>query len=266
VYKELYRKKRMKSYLIIFWFGLCSAVLQTCPSQWSVEKKYKDLVFLADVVSWNSGYEQVRSNYRCVYEKEGLYDTRMRIYMNTENETIITFRPTQSTTDGGQIHVDRHLSNCTFLNDHCKGRVHDRFQSAFNSLIDAAPFSSLLQSSHFIVGHSLGGSFSLFMALYSYHVLQKIPKIVLGLAGPFIGDDQFAQLYEPLYQNTEWYQVESVNKWNPSEFDGTVQEYNVDHAPYINIYEKAICTVTVPKLPDSYGMHDLRNYALFFTG
>lgn len=241
---------------------------QQCPQSWSNQPLYHDLVILADVVSWNNDYQLVKGDasfYKCMYEKEGKYDTRMRVYQSYNNETILVFRPTQSTDEGGQIHVNRVLTNCLFLNQSCQGMVHQRFQEAFLSLSENMP-SIQNSSSIYVVGHSLGGSLALFMALYLYHVLRLTPISVIGLAGPFIGDEKFSELYLPLFEDSIWFQVEAINSYNLSEYDGTVEGYNVDKPPYIYIDQHAICTVTVPKKEDSYGMHDLKNYMEFFNG
>jgi hypothetical protein len=88
---------------------------------------------------------------------------------------------------------------------------------------------------------------------------------MLGLAGPFIGDETFSTKYQkPLHDKLQnrWYQVETTDQ---SSFDGTVEGYNTDNSQ-IFIDNDLICGVEISKLPDSYGMHDLRNYHLFFQG
>jgi hypothetical protein len=110
------------------------------------------------------------------------------------------------------------------------------------------------------LGHSLGGALGLFMALYLYNVRPGpliidrlpvpsspcppirtpyisipqvhgvVPSLSLGLAGPFIGDQRFADVYyAPFRKATSdtWWQVETVDVNNRSNFDGTVESYQV---------------------------------------
>jgi hypothetical protein len=245
-----------------------------CPKNLSTDGFINDVVNLAEVVSWNSNYENVLgvcASYNCIYEKNGLYDTRMRLYQrdDKQEDVIIVFRPTQQTSEGGNIHVNRQLVPCNFLNNSCGGLVHNRFQQAFNSFIDDYMIEQIKNKTVYIAGHSLGGAFVIFMGIYLENVLQQTPKLMLGLAGPFIGDTVFSNLFQiPLHKKLRdnWFQIESINQYNIGEFDGTVEGYNVDNYPFIYIYNDVICGVKVQKLADSYGMHDLRNYRLFFQG
>ena len=199
----------------------------------------------------------------------------MRIYKNkaSPEDLFIIFRPTQMTYQGGLIHVNRTLVDCNFIgNETCEGLVHHRFQLAFNSFIDDEVINLIntTTTNIYLGGHSLGGSFVIFMGVYIDQVLNKTSniKVMLGLAGPFIGDKLFSDTYiTPLYEkmNGSWYQIETIDK-KTKEFDGTVEGYNVGHKPDIYIYEDLICGIEINKLTLSYGMHDLKNYMLFFQG
>lgn len=247
------------------WVSVLSSPPRPCPlstSGWA-----RDLAMLSDVVSWENGYEYVNQgttcspSYQLVHEATGPYNTRMRVWTGFDETTVIVFRPTQP--DGGEIHAQRRLVPCQLF-DGCVGRVHDRFQQAFLSLTSDTAFEDLLlQKNHsiFTAGHSLGGALQLFMGVVLSQRYNRRPTMMLGLAGPFVGDKDFASAYYP-HSGRGW-QVEAVNADNPQEFDGTVEGYTAEGL-YIDV--DIVCGIDVPKLPDSYGMHDLRNYILFFLG
>lgn len=261
--------------LLLFFMKTLSYPIINCPIKMHESGLLNDLAYLADTVSWNSNYENIQGvcgNYNFIHQSNGIYDTRMRIYSKNNDSIFIVFRPTQMTDEGGNIHVDRQLALCNFINN-CQGKVHNRFQQAFLSLIndglDYNFYYSLKNYKIYITGHSLGGALQLFMGIYLYYTFNIIPSFMLGLAGPFIGDELFSNIYQISLKNIlkdNWWQVETINIYDNSEFDGTVEGYNVDYYPYIFIYSKAICGIIVEKLSDSYGMHDLRNYKLFFVG
>lgn len=278
---------------------------QECPSSLFQSGQVNDLALLADTVSWPSSSQEIVDGicgtYINTYEKQGKYDTMLRVYTNNNTRhTIFSFRPTQQTSEGGEIHNDRRLSACRFLNDSCYGMVNDRFQQAFLSLVedlDADFFDTIRSYDVSTVGHSLGGSLQLFMAVYLSEMWNIQPSYVLGFAGPFIGDEVFTQTYiDPLKESipeTMW-QIETVDINNLQNFDGTAESYNVNNgegtpnwgalpfnplSPFrpfvpqestiktpIFIDEQDICGVHVVPLPESYGMHDLKNYRLGFQG
>jgi hypothetical protein len=236
----------------------------SCPDWMHEERLASDLGMLADTVSWNDEYARIEgldSVYNLIGEAEGIYDTRMRIYESEKGEYLISYRPTQQTPEGGNIHDQRRLVPCQFVQN-CIGRVHDRFQQAFMNLLDIIGQDVLrtLQNQTIHMGsHSLGGALQLFMAVYLKEMYGTIPTTVLGFAGPFIGDYDFTEKYMQTPKNDRWWQVESVNRVNPAEYDGTVEVYNVDDGS-IYIQSDSICGLLVDKLSYSYGMHDLRNY------
>lgn len=254
---------------------------KACPDVLQSNGKITDLVYLSDIVSWNTNYDIVTGicdQYHLIYEKNGMYDTRMRIYSNNNyNTTYILFRPTQQTQNGLDIHNNRYLSPCTIIFNGCQGLVHNRFQIAFESLVSEFTWEILKNSNIYIGGHSLGGSLTLFMGVYLYYNYNILYISMIGLGSPFIGDEIFHSNYiEPLKSNfidpknkNHWnftWQIETINEFNPTEFDNTVEDYNVDQAPFIYIDYKQICGVIIPRLVDSYGMHDIKNYQLFFNG
>lgn len=248
-----------------------------CPVWFGESGVVNDLGLLADAISWDDGYEAINGTcgeYNLLAEANGIYDTRMRVYENTDNTIVINYRPTQMTPAGGDIHVNRVLVPCVFF-DGCVGLVHQRFQDAFLDLLGSIPEPFITDNivvgnrTLRLSGHSLGGSLQLFMALYLWQQHGIVPDVVLGLAGPFIGDEVFTATYQIPFKNLlgdRWWQVESVNRYNTYEFDGTVEGYNVDYEPYISIMYDAVCGLYVDKLPDSYGMHDLRNYRTGMDG
>lgn len=274
-----------------------------CPSLLSSSGVVNDLGMLADVVSSDQAdiVKGVCGTYEQMYEKNGAYDTRMRIYQNLDtNHTVFTFRPTQQTREGGDIHNDRKLSACRYMNGSCYGLVNDRFQEAFSTLIedlDDEFFKTLRTLNVSTVGHSLGGSFQLMMGVYLNSMFNITPVYMLGLAGPFVGDEVFTTTYQsPLkdVMKDRWWQIETVDKTDPRSYDGTVEGYNVNNgdgvpdwgnlpfnplSPFqpwvpkedriktpIFIDRDALCGVLIEPLAESYGMHDLKNYRLALTG
>jgi hypothetical protein len=254
--------------LISFVFYAFSYPDQTCPLFYQQSGIVQDLALLSDAISsYPIGADVlgVCGPYTCIEQTEGIYQTRMRIYKNQNQDHFIIFRPTQQTPEGTSIHVDRQLVPCD-LWENCSGLVMDKFQNAFLSLIDN---SLNLGENTFISGHSLGGVFAVMMGLYLYNVYNIVPQIILNLAGPFFGDIEFNRLYlEPLKEimGEKLQFIETINQYNLSEFDGTIEGYNTPNFPFINIAPNLICGIPINKLSDSYGMHDLRNYQLFFTG
>jgi len=254
--------------LISFVLSAFSYPDQACPLFYQQSGIIHDLALLSDAISaYPIGADVIGvcGQYSCIEQTEGIYETRMRIYKNQNQDHFIIFRPTQQTPEGTSIHVDRQLVPCN-LWENCSGLVMDKFQNAFSSLMD----NSIEDATNiFIAGHSLGGVFAVMMGTMLYNEYNIIPKIILNLAGPFFGDLEFNRLYlEPLKQimgeNLQF--IETINQYNLSEFDGTIEGYNTLNYPFINIEPNLICGIPIYKLSDSYGMHDLRNYQLFFTG
>ena len=259
-------------HFFVFLFRKTNPVIP-CPDFLSHQPLYHDIVMLCDVVSWNSNFQQINGilgTYQCIYETNGKYDTRVRLYENQNNDLFILYRPTQQTYEGSLIHSERKLSSCRFIHESCHGMVNDRFQEAFLSLTTHELIQHSKENQNvYIAGHSLGGSFALFMGLMMRYEFQQFPKLVLSLAGPFIGDVDFFSFYQDSFSkemHNKMFMMESVNQMDPNEYDGTIEGYNVDTSPFLHVDPTEICGVTVPKLPDSYGMHDLRNYREFFHG
>lgn len=264
---------------MIWLFLFCALFVRTtaypindCPFEWNTDGVLNDLVLLSDKVSCDACLvtEGVCSTYAVHVNKDGPYETKMIVYTDTNEDMFISFRPTQQDPYGSSIHAEKQMVECTFLKD-CVGLVHDRFQYAFQSLIMDLDTKGWEDKNVYIVGHSLGGSLQLFMGLHLWHNLNILPKYMIGLAGPFIGDVVFTKSHQEKLKavmGSAWKQIETVNKNNPDEFDGTVEGYNMDENYPIKIYidNDVVCAVRIPKLYDSYGMHDLRNYRLFFTG
>jgi len=244
----------------------------TCNNNIYNSGRMNDLALLADSVSSQPYYSEIYgvcSSYKTIYEKDGSYDTRMRIYENDQKEKFVIFRPTQQNPTGTSIHAYRQMVPCSFLSPNCNGLVLDRFQQAFSSLVSDTDSFWTPGSNIYISGHSLGASFSVMMGVYLVNDFQITPKMILNMAGPFFGDSVFNQDYlislaESLQENLVI--CESVNENNQSEFDGTIEGYNCGTQPDINILNYLICGVPIYKLPNSYGMHDLNNYREFFVG
>lgn len=264
----------MRNWFILLWTSV-AAGLSNCPSWMLRSGIVNDLGKLSDIVSWDGGFELVHGvcgEYHLLTQTEGIYDTRMRIYEKTPEEKVVVFRPTQQTSAGGDIHVNRQLVPTTFLSN-ATGLVHDRFQQAFQDLIQKLPerfiVNELKGKKVYVTGHSLGGSFQLFMALYLWKEWDTLPELALGFAGPFIGDEVFNQIYQVPFQELmgdKWKQIEAVNRYNEWDKDGTCEGYQVDSYPYLYINQNAICLLPTDHLSYSYGMHDLRNYQTGIQG
>jgi len=240
-----------------------------CPQEWRKDPIMKDLVVLSDAVSWD-GCSDVRG-YPCIQDVHGKYDTRMKIYQ-TSAVTVFVFRPTQNTAPGQDIHKNRRLVSCVpLLGEGCLGMVNDRFQEAFCSLMGQVDLQEVLSPSKavYLTGHSLGGALQLMMGVYLYFRFSVVPSKMIGFAGPFIGDTTFTDKYVGGLRSVmshcgAVWQIETIDQRNPQQYDGTVEGYQVDGPPYMQIETSMICGIPIDPLPDSYGLHDLRNYALFF--
>ena len=238
-----------------------------CPLSMINNGLTKDLVILADEISQDK--LQIMGScgqYVSINTCHGPYDTRIRIYrLNSENTYVIVFRPTQQTPQGGDIHVDRYLTDCTYLNNNNQGKVHNRYQIAFISLFNNCKntiddFND--NSNIYITGHSLGGAFAIFMMTKLYFDYQIIPKIVYGFAGTFIGDYTYTINTQNIVKDvTDFYLIETVDKDNTNNFDGTSEGYNTNNND-IYIDTSSICGFYITPLPqwETYGMHDLKNY------
>ncbi len=250
----------------------------TCPSVFETNGFYNDAGMLAESISTQPTpylIDGVCGTYNYVHEVQGKYDTLMRIYKNLdENVIMFVFRPTQNTTEGIEIHNERKLVPCSFLGEGCLGYVDDRFQQAFESLvneIDSNFINGYVYGRHvIIVGHSLGGSFTLFMGAYLLERFNIIPTVMIGLAGPFIGCQVFYNTYLSELNHhlgDQWLQVETIIESNPNDFDGTVEDYNVQLPEQIYIARKKICGLNITEqVSQSYGMHDIRNYRSVMNG
>ncbi|KAM3572094.1 hypothetical protein VYU27_005891 [Nannochloropsis oceanica] len=260
---------------------------QECPPGFGTSGWVNDMGFLADAVSmggpdFKDDSQGVCGTYKVIKTCEAQYQTRMRIYQSKadSNVVVLSFRPTQQNTEGLAIHDSRQMVPCKFLHrGNCTGRVHRRFQRAFLELMTKCQ-GAVEQIKHkkhiFVTGHSLGGALALFFTLHLWRDLGILPAMSIGFAGPFIGDEDFTDAYqEPLkhLMGDQWWQAQTVNKYNTSEFDGTVEEYNMGQdGPQIYIERDAVCGVYIKPLPVdtnqtasphySYGMHDLKNYRL----
>jgi hypothetical protein len=233
----------------------------------------KDLVVLSDAASYAGceGEKDIRG-YRCIKEVYGIYDTRIKIYQST-SASVVVFRPTQSSVEGENIHKNRRLVSCTpLLGQGCLGQVNDRFQEAFLTLVKGIDIELLLSQQElvYLTGHSLGGALQLMMGVYLYYNHSIVPQKMIGFAGPFIGDKEFTQKYidglrSVMLEEGAW-QVETFNNHKPEEYDGTAEDYQVDAPLYMEIDQTMVCGIGIDPLSlhDSYGMHDLKNYALFF--
>lgn len=247
-----------------------------CPQWMRTNGFINDLGLLADAVSWNNDkigsiVQGVCENFTITHDISGMYDTRMRIYKSLNyNLSVVSFRPTQSTPQGGNIHINRKMKECSFLPD-CRGKVHDRFQEAFLSLVRQIKDWQFLHNQIATVGHSLGGSLQLFMGLYLWKKYNTPPILSIGFAGPFIGDILFSDTYLNEYfyiMNHRWWQIETLNINDPNQYDGTVEGYQVNNNE-IYIDMDAVCSFPIQPLsiPDqAYGMHDLRQYRLYASG
>jgi len=306
------KMRRFRLYFIaVVWFILPIPLMvlgyppSICGDWMKKSSMLNDMAMLADSISSSSntteilgvigtvnGCNNTRDKYQPVYEKDGLYDTRMRIYRieggQRQGDLVIVFRPTQQNFIGTSIHTDRRMVPCEYLGDGCKGLVMERFQEAFTSLVEDGLIRNIINDkvNIYITGHSLGGTFSVMMGIYLYEKLEIRSKIILSMAGPFFGDTVFNQQYlTPLFDRLrdELIITETINIDNPSEFDGTIEGYlcdippdiqpgnqpdnqQIEHQPDIDIPIEMICGLPIYKIEESYGMHDLRNYKEFFTG
>lgn len=239
----------------------------SCSDDIVYNKLTSDLVIAADSVSFNENLDfEGKTGYfthvkTCEYPK---YDTRMRIYTSNHNLTFIVFRPTQSTYEGWSIHADRYVVPTTFLR-HSKGNVHAHFQEAFEAMEmechDA--IDKLRNTTIYATGHSLGGSFALFMGaklVYDYDIQ---PAGIIGFAGTFIGDEEYTvSIQTPIKQNNvSMWLIETVDLSDPSNRDATSEGYQtLDNQ--LDIDASMICGFYIHPLNswESYGMHDLKNY------
>lgn len=247
---------------------------QECPVWMRTNGFINDMGLLADAVSWNNDGSEIQAiceRFVIKHDISGKYDTRMRVYQSQNyNLSVVVFRPTQSTPDGQNIHTNRQMSACTFL-PNCQGKVHDRFQEAFLSLVDQIKDWSFLEYDIATIGHSLGGSLQLFMGLFLWKKYNKAPILSLGFAGPFIGDLVFSKSYLDNYSSIvkhNWWQIETIDINNSGKYDGTVEGYQVgNNEIYIDM--NAVCSFPIHPLPipeEAYGMHDLRQYRLYTSG
>lgn len=278
----MFKKLFLLVSLIFNFFIITANPTIECPSYFNTNGYFNDIGLLSDAVS-NTGLYTVKgtcNTYNMLKSYEGQYATRMRIYTtNNYNVTYIVFRPTQMYDQS--IHIDRNLVPCTFLKN-CNGMVQQRMQEAFLSLIkqvniDLHILRQIAKGKIIVAGHSLGGILQLYMSIYLWKEFNVIPYASIGLAGPFIGDQLFANTYyTPLANLTKLWQVEVTDNNNHNNYDGTVEGYNMDHPPDLYIDYKIICGLYVDPLPVdpsksedahfSYGMHDLKNYRLALVG
>lgn len=251
-------------------FRCANAVPPACAPTILKDPMIRDLVMASERVSWNdesfqgttgSWYETIAT---CEMER---YDTRMRMYQKKDEDTVLVmFRPTQQTWNGGSIHAERRVATNRFLDTDSSGNVHERFQEAFLQMHDeCAPHLRTLvdqNQTFYVAGHSLGGSFSLFMAHKLFYDYDVTPRAVYGFAGTFIGDETFhTTLQAPMRNDFPLWLIEVVDINNPDNRDGTSEGYQTsDNQLYID--PSMICGFyIVPLGPDqSYGMHDLKNY------
>lgn len=252
--------------LVVFLSACFAGSSPVCPDNLYTSGYANDLGLLSELVSGDPYDAQgVCGLYKVLTTVDEAYDTRMRIYTSSD-KVLIVFRPTQQTAVGGDIHVNRRLVQCDLFAD-CRGLVMERFQEAFLKLAGGINWAKFQQNEVYIGGHSLGGAFAVFMGVYLLEKYQIKPRMILGIAGPFIGDEVFNQNYLVRLKETvpEWYQIEDENR-RDGQTDMTVEQYNVPQPPFISIYGTAVCKVMIDKLWDSYGMHDLRNYRLALNG
>ena len=247
---------------------------RACPEWMKTSGIVNDIGLLADAVSWdnNRNVIGVCDEYKIIHEAEGIYDTRMRIYQSLRfNRTFISFRPTQQNKEAEKIHEGRKMVDCSFVVN-CIGKVNDRFQEAFVSLVSTIKDWGFLNGNDiYTIGHSLGGSLQLFMGLFIWLTFAINPKMSIGLAGPFIGDLAFSDYYLDAYfylLNHNWWQVETVDVNNLANFDGTVEQYQTANND-IFIEQEALCAFPIQPLTiptEAYGMHDIKQYRLDMNG
>jgi hypothetical protein len=239
----------------------CLEILPRCTLH---DPMLSDLVILADMVSQP---EAPVGTYHVLQTCDSpLYDTRMRVYAS-EDTTVIVFRPTQQTPQGGDIHVDRHVSPADFLQHKTnQGRVHYRFQQAYLEMVHScrSVLSTLATGKQnlYVTGHSLGGSFSLFMAASLYYDFYIVPQGVYAFAGTFIGDEEYTEVIQrPLVSTFPVQLMEVVDRHDPNRRDGTSEQYQTSDQS-LDIVTSMICGLYIDPLgpQESYGLHDLKNY------
>jgi len=251
-----------------FFYMTSSTTTIECPNDWKSNRTLADLVLLAEAVSYPNGSVVIHgqhSNYTMIHQADGLYDTRMRWYTDTEHSVYVVFRPIQETWSGMQIHLNRKLVPCT-LSKGCVGHVHQRFQLAFLDMIQTIPslLWSRLQEAPFIytTGHSLGGSLARFFSVYSFLHSFPTPSVAILFGAPFIADETFEKTY--LSKDDGIWDVFTINAENPLETDTIMENYNVPLPPFIYIEDDQVCSMTVVKRWDTFTIHDLRNYQTWF--
>ena len=266
----------MKLFLLLslqFLILIAGYNIDSCPESMINNGWTKDLLTLSDLVSQDNYFFQGSCGSFTAIKTCEMYEpyyTRMRIYKNDKN-SIIVFRPTQS--NGGEIHNNRYMTNCTFLENLVEcGSVHNHFQEAFifmeNECRDA--IEEIRPTNVYIAGHSLGGAFSLFMTAKLYYDYHIIPKVSYGFAGPFIGDGEYTRIVQDtLKQIIDIKQIEVIDINNYENRDKTCEGYNTyDNGIYID--PALLCGFYVNPLPISpeysYGLHDLKNYQLISKG
>jgi hypothetical protein len=253
--------KRIFFFIGHFFLVSCVEILPRCTLH---DPMLSDLVVLADMVSQP---EVPVGAYGVLQTCDSpLYDTRMRVYAS-QDTAIIVFRPTQQTPQGGDIHVDRHVSPADFLQHKTnQGRVHYRFQQAYLEMVHSCRsiLSTLATAKQniYVTGHSLGGSFSLFMAATLYYDFHIVPQGVYAFAGTFIGDEEYTEVIQrPLVSTFPVQLMEVVDRHDPNRRDGTSEQYQTADQS-LDIVTSMICGLYIDPLgpQESYGLHDLKNY------
>ena len=257
-------------------FSCFMAANAECPLEWKTNTRIQDFVMLMDRVSWPSDVtgqiiDGKNASYLQIAQNDGSYDTRMRVYTGGNNTIFFVFRPTQQTEEGGRIHHDIRLVPTEFLSTSAfHGFVHERFQQAFISLLQNSDVLQNIKTydNIYVGGHSLGGALSIFMLMHLVYNIGIIPDKVIGLAGPFIGDEEFNNHFQkPLLsdKNLEWFQVYTQIESSPAVQDETISGYNSSFQPFIYYNPDLVCALSIPyQLSDSYGMHDIKNYISWF--
>lgn len=235
-----------------------------------------DLVRASEYVSWPDGpWQGDHGTFETVKTCDLPFpdDTRMRVYANGNKTYIVAFRPTQP--DGYLIHVNRRLVPCRFLDStpSC-GFVLEKVQDAFLRMWDQCrDVVDLLRGQEvYVSGHSLGSTLMLFASAKLWVDLDTPPRLALGFAGPFIGDTEYTSKIQdaiPHLANTTIWNVQTMDRSDPTLFDGTILGYNVDWGvePRIVVDDQILCNLLIDPLPigqgagQTYGMHDLRQYA-----
>ena len=239
-----------------------------CPSWFHTNGFMNDLGALSEAVS--SGESDVQGMcglYNVVRTCEGAYETRMRIYQleNDPEVMYVVFRPPQPSPEGQSIHANPRMVPCIF-HDHCEGLIVERIQEAFMDLWDGCADTLLDQSDKrlYVGGHSLGGVFSMLLTNKIWRDHRRLPEISIGFGSPFVGDVLFGIAHDmkDVMADSYWH-VETVDRWDYGHLDSTVERYN---NPMSYVVHTDICGLITSVLPDSYGMHDLRNYRATLAG